>query len=251
MTADKLKLNDDKTELIVIGTRAQLDKISISELSIDHAKVPAVCNVRNLRTWLDNHLSMKTAISKTCQSARYHLHNIWRIRRFLSFEDRKSIVQAIVLSRIDYCNSLLYGVAATNLSNLQRVQNAEVRLVCSLPRHEHVTSSFIRLHWLPIKFRINFKIAMLCFKCIHGHAPNYLKSMVAIKKTSTNNLRSSTSIQLEDHSRRSKKTLGDWAFSNASAKIWNSLPQSLQSQKNFNTFKSLLKIHYFREAFNL
>ena len=87
------------------------------------------------------------------------------------------------------------------------MQNAAVRLVCSLPRHEHVTSSFIRLHWLPIKFRINFKIAMLCFKCIHGYAPNYLKSMVAIKKTLTYNLRSSISIQLEDHSRRSKKRL--------------------------------------------
>ena len=207
MTADKLKLNDDKTELIVIGTLAQLDKISISELSIDHVKVFAVCNVRNLGTWFDNFLSMKTAINKTCQSGLYHLQNIGRFKRYLTFEDRESIVQAIVMSRIDYCNRLLCGVAATNLSKLQRVQNTAVRLVCSLPRHEHITSSFIRLHWLPIKFRINFKIAMLCFKCIHGQAPNYLKSMVAIKKTSTYNLRSSTSIQLEDHSRRSKKRL--------------------------------------------
>ena len=132
-------------------------------------------------------------------------------------------------------------VFVTNLSILQRVQNAAVRLVCSLPRHEHVTSSVIRLYRLPIKFRINFKITMLCFKCIHRHAPNYLKSMVAIKKTSRYNLRSSTRIQLENHSRRSKKTLGDRAFSNASAKIWNNLPQSLHSQQNFNTFKSLLK----------
>ena len=59
MTADKLKLNYDKTELIVIGTRAQLDKISISELSIDHVKVSTVCNVRNLGTWFDNHLAVK------------------------------------------------------------------------------------------------------------------------------------------------------------------------------------------------
>ena len=73
--------------------------------------------------------------------------------------------------------------------------------------------------------------------------------MVAIKKTSTYNLRSSTSIQLEDHSRGSKKTLGDGAFSHASAKIWNSLPQSLKSQQNFNAFKTLLKAQYFREAF--
>ena len=70
------------------------------KLRIDHVKVSAVCNVRNLGTWFDNHLSMKTAINKTCQSELYHLHNIGRIKRFLSFEDRKSIVQAIVMSRI-------------------------------------------------------------------------------------------------------------------------------------------------------
>ena len=84
--------------------------------------------------------------------------------------------------------------------------NAAVRLVCSSwPRHEHVTTSFIRLHWLPIKFRINFKIAMLCFKCIHGHARSYLKNMVATKKTLTYNRRLSTSIQLDDHSRNDRK----------------------------------------------
>ena len=81
-------------------------------------KVSAVCNVRNLGTWFDNHLSMKTAINKTCKSGLYHLHNIGRIKRFLSFEYKESIVQAIVMLRIDYCNSLLYGVAVTNLSNL-------------------------------------------------------------------------------------------------------------------------------------
>ena len=105
-----------------------------------------VCNVRNLGTWFDIHLSMKTAINKTCQSGLYHLYNIGRIKRFLSFEDRKSIVQAILMSRKAYGNSLWYGVAATNLSKLQGVQNAAVRLVCALPRHEHVTSSLIFLY---------------------------------------------------------------------------------------------------------
>ena len=77
----------------------------------------------------------RDAINMTCQSGLYHLHNIGRIKRFLSFEDRKSIVQVIVMSRIDYCNSLLYGVAATNFSKLKPVQNAGDRLVRSLPRH--------------------------------------------------------------------------------------------------------------------
>ena len=79
-------------ELIAIGIRPQLDKISIPELSIDHVKVSAVCNIRNLGTWFDNHLNMKTAINKSFQSGLYHLHNIRRIKRFLSFDDRKSIV---------------------------------------------------------------------------------------------------------------------------------------------------------------
>ena len=224
MTTDKLTLYDGKTEFIIIGTRAQLDKINITKLSINQVKVSAVSSVRNLGTWFDNHLTMTTAINKICHSGRYHLHNIRRIKRFLGFEDRKSIVQAIVMSQIDYCNSLLNGVTATNITKLQRVQNAAARLVCSVPRHEHVTPSLINLHWLPIRFRINFKIAMFAFKCIHGQAPSYLKNLIAVKKSTRHSLRSSSVLQLQDNSTKTKKTLGDRAFTYAAARVWNSLP---------------------------
>ena len=251
MNVDKLKLNDNKSEFIIIGTRAQLDKINITELRIGQAKVSAVSNVRNLGTWFDNNLSMKTAINKTCQSVLYYLHNIRRIKRFLSFEDRKLIVQAVVMSRIDYCNSLLFGVSATHLSKLQRVQNAAARLVCSVRKHEHITPSLIRLHWLPVKFRVNFKIAMLTFKCIHGLASEYLRTLIGKKRTAHYNLRSNKGILLQDKSAKSKKTLGDRAFVNASVKVWNSLPISIRNQNDFNVFKSLLKTHYFKEAFSV
>ena len=251
MTVDKLKLNDDKTEFLIIGTRAQLEKINITELRMGQVMVSSVSNARNLGTWFDNILSMETAINKTCQSVIYHLHNIRRIKRFLCFEDRKTIVQAVVMSRIDYCNSLLFGVSSTHLMKLQRVQNAAARLVCSIPKHEHITPSLIRLHWLPVKFRVNFKIAMLTFKCINKTAPEYLSSLVTIRKTSRYNLRSNTGKLLQDNTARSKKTLGDRAFSNASATVWNSLPVLIRNQENFSIFKSLLKTHYFREAFNV
>ena len=127
-----------------------------------------VCNVRNLGTSFDNHLSMKTPLSTRLVNQDFTICIILGALNDILALKIESIVQAIVISRIDYCNRPLYGVVATNLSKLQRVQNAAVLLVFSLPRHEHITSSFIRLHWLPIKFRINFKIAMLCFKCIHG-----------------------------------------------------------------------------------
>ena len=181
---DKLKLNEDKTEFLIIGSRAQLEKIKITELRIGQVIVSSVSNARNLGSWFDNILSMKTAINKTCQSVIYHLHNIRRIKRFLCFEDRKTIVQSVVMSRIDYCNSLRFGVSSVHLTKLQRVQNSAARLVCSVPKHNHITPSLIRLHWLPVKFGIYFKIAMLTYKCINKTAPEYLSSLVTIKKTS-------------------------------------------------------------------
>ena len=153
----------------------------------------AVCNVRNLGTWFDNHLSLKTTIKKTCQSGLYHLHNIGRIKRFLSCEERKLIVQASLMSRIDYCNSLLYGVA-----NRGKTRQSDRCAQCQDMRKSH--RHLYVFNGCRLSLESNIKIAMLCFKCIHWRAPSYLKSMVAIKKTSTYNRRSSTSIQLEDHS---------------------------------------------------
>ena len=161
MIADRLKLNDDKTEFMIIGTRAQLDKVNVSEIVVGQAKVPAVTIVRNLGTWLDTNLTMSAHINETCQAAIYHLYNIKRISRYLSYDDRKSIVQAVIMSRIDYCNSLLVGVPSTQLSKLQRLQNAAARLVSNVAKYDHITPTLVNLHWLPVMYRVNVKIAML------------------------------------------------------------------------------------------
>ena len=152
MIADRLKLNDDKTEFMIIGTRAQLDKVNVSEIVVGQAKVPAVTIVRNLGTWLDTNLTMSAHINETCQAAIYHLYNIKRISRYLSYDDRKSIVQAVIMSRIDYCNSLLVGVPSTQLSKLQRLQNAAARLVSNVAKYDHITPTLVNLHWLPVMY---------------------------------------------------------------------------------------------------
>ena len=154
------------------------------------------------------------------------------------------------MPRIDHCNSLLYGVAATNLSSRCKTRQSDWWAHCQVMNTSH-RGLYI---FTGCRLSVESISRLLCSvsTAFMDTPPVTLKSMVAIKKTSTYNLSSSSSIQLEDHSRRSKKRLaGNRAFSNASAKIWNSLPQSLQSQQNFNTFKSLLKTHYFRKAFNL
>ena len=164
MIADRLKLNDDKTEFMIIGTRAQLDKVNVSEIVVGQAKVPAVTIVRNLGTWLDTNLTMSAHINETCQAAIYHLYNIKRISRYLSYDNRKSIVQAFIMSRIDYCNSLLVGVPSTPLSKLQRLQNAAARLVSNVAKYDHITPTLVYLHWFSVTYRVNFKIAMLAHK---------------------------------------------------------------------------------------
>ena len=116
MITNRLKLNDDKTEFMIIVTRAQIDKVNVSEIVVGQAKVPVVTIVRNLGTWLDTKLTMSAHINETCQAAIYHLYNIKRISKYLSYDDRKSIVRAVIMSRIDYCNSLLVGVPSTQLS---------------------------------------------------------------------------------------------------------------------------------------
>ena len=147
---------------MIIGTLAQLDKVNVSEIVVDQAKVPAVTIVRNLGTWLDTNLTMSAHINETCQAAIYHLYNIKRISRYLSYDDRKSIVQAVKnVTYSDTCHA-----PSTQLSKLQRLQNAAARLVSNVAKHDHITPTLVNLHWLPVTYRVNFKIAMLAHKCL-------------------------------------------------------------------------------------
>ena len=154
------------------------------------------------------------------------------------------------MSRIDYCNSLLYGLPSVHLSKLQRVQNAAARLICGTPRFEHITPVLCDLHWLPIKLRISFKILILTFKAIHGLAPDYI-NLIRIRNIERYGLRSRNGITLNCSSVKLKKTLGDRAFLSAAPTLWNKLPLHIRKTANFTHFKTILKTHLFRLAFNI
>ena len=170
-----LKLSDEKTEFLLVGTRQQLAKLCIESLAVgDHLIAP--CQVaKNLGCWFDQQLSMVTNINKVCcASYSVYLHNIRRIRNFLSVESTKLLVHALVTSRIDYCNSLLYGLPQTQLCKLQRVQNTAARLICNISRFDHISPVLFELHWLPVNYRTIFKVLMITYKAINGMAPyNY------------------------------------------------------------------------------
>ena len=189
MVIDKLKLNEETTEFRLIGTHQQLSKIRTDSLLVAGTVVSSVSQARNLDVWFDCKFQFQTHINKTCQSAFSYIYNIRGIRKFLSFEAAKTLVQALVISRLDYCNSVVYGIPAIHRNKLQRVQNAAARLLTNKPRYSHITPFMVDLHWLPVKFRIIFKVILFTFKAVHGTAPTYITSLLSFKQ-SRYNLRS-------------------------------------------------------------
>ena len=157
------------------------------------------------------------------------------------------LVHALVTSRVDYCNSLLYGLPSYQFHKLQRVLNASARLVCNVPRFCHISPLLRGLHWLPVKARIEFKILLITFKAIHGLAPKYLCELLTFK-SSLYNLRSSGTILLSMPAGCSI-TLGDRAFMVATPTLWNSLPKELRAITNVNSFKAHIKTYLFRTVY--
>ena len=150
-----------------MGTWQQLAKVKIESLCVGDCRVTSSSTtVKNLGSWFDSRLNMLTHINKTCSSTFYHLHNIRRIRKYLTRQSVESPIHVFVTSKIDYCNGLLhvYGLPSSHILKLQRVQNAAARLVIGSPRFCHITPVLISLHWLPIKFCVNNKIVLLTFQ---------------------------------------------------------------------------------------
>ena len=109
MLKDKLKLNEEKTEFLVIGTRQQLDKVSLDEMTIGHTKVKTTTTAKSLGVWFDRNMKFDTNITKICTMGHFYLYNIRRIRKYLTYESTRALTQATIIARLNYCNSLLYG----------------------------------------------------------------------------------------------------------------------------------------------
>ncbi len=142
-------------------------------------------------------------IAKTARSCRFALHNIRKIRPFLTEHAAQLLVQALVISRLDYCNALLAGLPSNTIKPLQMIQNAAARLVFNEPKRAHVTPLFVSLHWLPFAARIQFKTLMLAYRTTTGSAPSYFHSLLRIYIPSRS-LRSASERRLVVHHREAQ-----------------------------------------------
>ena len=151
----------------------------MSTLCVGNDLIKPSKEVKNLGVWLDPSLTMNTHINKTCSIAFYHLYNLRRIRKYLSQESVEILIHTLIYRRIDYCNSLYLGLPDYRIQKVQGVQNAAARLVYNAGKYCHITPLLSKLHWLPIRERILFKILLITYKAVHGHAPNYIKELIA------------------------------------------------------------------------
>ena len=141
-------------------------------------------SVRSLCVTIDSHLSMDGQIRLICKNAFYHLRRISQLKTFLCKAALAQLIHAFVISRLDYCNSLLAGLSKASLDRLQRVQNAAARLLYGAKKFDSIHPILFDLHWLPIVFRIDYKIAVFTYRCLNGFPPRYLHSLLRLPVSS-------------------------------------------------------------------
>ena len=244
MKSNQLKLNDLKTEFIIIGSPSALKKVKTEFITIGGHRIPRSTCVRNIGAYLDQHMSMDTQISHMCKAAWLNLFKIGKIRHYLTTDQAKTLVHAHVTSRLDQFNTLLCDLPDAKLDKLRRVQFAAARLITGTKKFEHITPVLRDLHWLSTRSRINFKLLLLAFKALASSYPVYIKDLLE-PYVPRRHLRSSDSSQLTVP--RSKTVrYGDRAFSVAVPKLWNSLPLDVRTCSTVPAFKKALKTHLFK-----
>ncbi len=248
MIANKLKMNTDKTEVMLCGTSSKLKSINVDSADICDDTVSFSSHVKNLGVFMDQNFNLQIHISKTRQKCYFELRKISHFRPFINEKSTIQLIISLVMSKIDYCNCLFYRMSEENFHKLQLVQNHAARLVTKADKRANSLSLLKELHWLPIKQRVSYKVALMVFKCLNDESfPVYLKELITVY-TPTRTLRSADKCLLVKP-KMNLVTFGQKSFYHAAPEVWNQLPFNLRSCKVLSIFKKLLKTHFFKIAF--
>ena len=258
MVKNFMKLNESKTELLVLGKPHVLKTHDLS-LSLEFGSnsiLPTECkngHWESLGVKLDEVLSMERQINGVKQKCSWTMRNLRTIGPYLNEDIKLMMVKQLVISKLDYCNALYIKIKKTLLNKLKSILNGAIRFIYNISdRSICLVQYYKKAHILPIEQRITYKICLLTHKAVHGKSPEYIKELVEIEAI--------TNTQTCTRS----KTPGDWyrlripkipknkfderRFSSYAPTAWNSLPLALRSLNNTDSFKGLLK-HYLYDSF--
>ena len=232
-----LRLNATKTKILIIVPPSLRNIIKIKGTFINGTCIRFDDLAKNLGVMLDDELSFREHVGKVVTSCFLVIRELSKIKDFLTYEQLRTLVCGLVFSRLDYCNSLFYGIQADLIDKMQSVQNCAARLVRGKNRFTGSTSEFIRkCHWLRVKERIVFKICLIVHKCLHGTAPNCLKEMLSY-------VGSKRTMKLAQPIH--KGTFGSRSFARVAPKLWNLLPLRIRCEGDVDEFKKALKTFLF------
>ena len=200
-SSKRLQLNPSKFEIIWFGTRATLNHLQNTDLGL-HVGADSIASsevVRDLGVFLDGELTMQQNVGEVARVCYYHLRRFKKVRRILGPTITSRLVSAFVTSRLDYCNALLAGLPQSTIAQLQRVQNAAIRLLSNVTPRDEVSASLRELHWLQIRCRIIYKLCLMMNNTHVGRSPRYVTEMLreTAHLPNRNRLRSSASTRYE------------------------------------------------------
>ena len=244
MIKNKLKINDSKTEFLVLSSSFFKQQFNDLQINVGNTEINPSLSARNLRVIFDSHLNLES--QSVCRSAYFHLRNVRSIRNMLTDNACSQLIHALVTVRIDYCNSLLYGLPDCSLSRLQRILNTAARILCKIPKFDHISKTSLDLHWLPIQQRILFKILILTYQAYHKTAPQYLCDLI-MPYSNARCLRSDNmSLIAPCHPRAKLKSYGERSFQHAAPTEWNKLSLLIRESPSLDIFKAQLKTFLFK-----
>ena len=246
LTANYLKVNDQKTDFLLIMPVSAKKLINELSISVGDTLIQDIDQVKNDGVYFDNHMNMSANTSEIVRCCYFHIHHIGQINKFLPRQTRESVVNALVTSRLDYCNSLLYGTVDKNFARLQRLQNTAARLIKRVAKYSNITSVLKGLHWLLVRGLVCFNIMLLVHRAVNCLGPVYLRDLICIY-TPTRSLRSEETKHLKRPKTNCKA--GGASFPAAAPDLWKSLSFSVRELHNENSFKNTVKMLYFRQYF--
>ena len=240
-----LLLNPDKSEVCFFSTGQKLSRTPLpSTVTVASCPITVSDKSKTLGIMLDAALTFVDYINNVVKACNFHM---WGLRRSISRDVANTMVACIVGTHLDYCNALLYGATEKLLSKFQIVQNKLARDVCNVStRHQQTIDLLRNMHWLPIRCRITFKVATLCYKTYRLHQPGYLLDTLE-PYVPCCGLRSAEMDLLTVL--RSRTKTATCRFSSAAPTVWNELPLSIRNTDSIITFKSHLETHLFRHNF--
>ena len=243
MSENFLRLNPSKTEIIVLNNKHDktTNPESLQTMSGQEPTKP-VTLVRNLGVFLDSELSLSGHVTRTVRTCQLALMNLWKIQRMLGVNLKIKLVNSLIHSRIDYCNSLLAGSSAKDIGRLQKIQNSAARFVAGQRRFQGTTNLRKQFHFLPVRERVQYKLCLLTYKALNGIAPSSLSNLIKLRKPKTKCLRRDADKTFLDKN-YSRYCSSKGAFSVSAPLLWNALPISLRESSSVSSFKSSLKTH--------